>query len=204
MKIGVVDYDAGNLRSVETALRYLGADFFISSRAEEILAADKIIFPGVGEARAAMDNLKKSSMDEALREAAGKGTPLLGICIGCQIILDHSEESDTDCLSLIPGKVIRFQGDFKIPHMGWNQVLPRNPHPLFAGIPDDTSFYFVHSYYPQADPEFVIAHTEYHVAFSSALQKENVLAVQFHPEKSGEYGLLLLNNFLKLGDLNHA
>ncbi len=198
MKVAVVDYDAGNLKSVETALRYLDAEYFVSPDPAAIIRADRVVFPGVGEARAAMTTLKKRGLDEALRQVARSGKRLLGICIGCQIVLDHSEERDTPCLGLIPGKVIRFQGDYKIPHMGWNQVMPLRADPLFEGIPSGSSFYFVHSYYPQVDTPFVLAETEYNGKFSSALQKENVYAVQFHPEKSGEAGLRLLKNFLDL------
>ena len=201
MKIGVVDYEAGNLRSVETALFHLGADYTVSGNPETVLGSDRIIFPGVGEARAAMETLRSRGLDEALVEFAARGKLLLGICIGCQIALEHSEERDTKCLGLVPGRVKKFDAGkgYKVPHMGWNEVFRNRKDPLFDGIPQGSSFYFVHSYYPEAaDAEYELCYTEYINRFSSCIRKDNVYAVQFHPEKSGIFGLRLLENFLGL------
>jgi glutamine amidotransferase len=199
-KIGVIDYGAGNLRSIETALRHLGADFFISSNPEDFKEASRLVFPGVGEAAAAMSVLEETGLGQAIREFFGTGKPILGICLGCQIVFTHSEERNTPCLGLIRGRVVRFprRRGFKVPHMGWNQVEQRGRHPVFEGIPECSSFYFVHSYYPvPEDVGHSIGETEYGLTFTSAVCKENLLAVQFHPEKSGEKGLRLLSNFLK-------
>ncbi len=198
--IGVVDYEAGNLKSVETALAYIGADFFISSAPEKLKAADKLIFPGVGEAAAAMRVLSSSGLDRVLKEFAASGKPLFGICLGSQILFDHSEESDTPCLGILPGKVRQFSPDMglKIPHMGWNTLKHTN-HPLFKDIPQDKSFYFVHSYYVDpASQEDVIGISDYGRDFTAAVARGNVMATQFHPEKSGEWGLKILKNFMEL------
>ena len=197
--IGVVDYHAGNLKSVETALRFLKANFFISANPGDFKKADKLIFPGVGDAHAAMNVLKKTGLGDAIREFFTSGKPVLGICLGCQIVLTHSEERDTPCLDLIRGEVIRFPSitGYKVPHMGWNQVKHGNRHPVFKNIPENSSFYFVHSYYPKPENDGCRAsETEYCIQFCSAVQKDNLIAVQFHPEKSGKKGLLLLSNFL--------
>lgn len=197
-RTGVVDYRAGNLRSVETALRRLGADFFITAEPEEVRRADRLLFPGVGEARASMAVLKETGLGDAVVEFYRSGRPLLGICIGCQIVLERSEESETTCLGIVPGGAVRFPSrrGLKVPHMGWNQVVYAREHVLFRGIPDESSFYFVHSYYPLPAKESVLAYTEYGLRFASAIEHENLLAVQFHPEKSGDVGLRLLANFL--------
>jgi glutamine amidotransferase len=196
-----VDYEAGNLRSVETALRAINADFFVSDRPEPLTQADRLVFPGVGDARAAMDVLTRSGLGEAVRTVFASGKLILGICVGSQIVLDASEENDATCLGLVPGTARRFPRDLglKVPHMGWNQVEDIDMHPLFAGIAPGTSFYFVHSYYP--DPvsnEHRLGTTEYGISFASGVQRDNLMAVQFHPEKSGEAGLTLLRNFLSL------
>jgi glutamine amidotransferase len=196
----VVDYRAGNLRSVETALRHLEARFEISDRPEDIAAAERLIVPGVGEARAAMDQLAASGLDGAIDALYRSGRPLLGICLGCQIIFDRSEERATSCLGLIPGTARRFTAapDRKVPHMGWNRVFQRRSHPLFAEIPDGTFFYFLHSYYPvPADVEVVIGDCQYGPRFAAAVAKDNLAACQFHPEKSADNGLRLLANFLR-------
>ena len=201
MSVIVIDYGAGNLKSVETALRHLNADFRVSDRPEPIRGADKVIFPGVGEAAAAMAALTETGLGEALRDFFKTGRPILGICLGSHIVLERSEESDTACLGLVPGAARRLPDTrgFKVPHMGWNQVRPLKTHPLFRGVPETTSFYFVHSYFPEpADASMRLAETEYMITFTSAIVKDNLCAVQFHPEKSGRYGLLMLNNFLGL------
>jgi glutamine amidotransferase len=198
----VVDYQAGNLRSVETALRRLGASYRIARRPQELEGAERLVFPGVGEARAAAEVLRQTGLGPALADFHRTGKPMLGICIGCQIIFEHSEERDTRALGLLPGEVRRFppgEGR-KVPHMGWNQVLfqpERRKHPLFAGIADGSWFYFVHSYY--ADParrEDAAALTAYGRRFPSVILRDNLAAVQFHTEKSAEPGLRLLANFL--------
>jgi glutamine amidotransferase len=199
--VGVLDYEAGNLTSVETALKHLGARYRVSADPEELKRCDQLIFPGVGEARAAMRALQRSGLDRLLRDFATGGAPMLGICLGCQIILTATEENDTACLDILPGTVRRFPADagVKIPHMGWNTVSHGESHPLFQEIPEEASFYFVHSYYPALrDAGMEIGRTHYGIGFSSAFARENLLAVQFHPEKSGRWGLKLLENFLKL------
>lgn len=199
MTVGVVDYDAGNLKSVKTALAVLGAKIVISDRPELLLGTDRLVFPGVGDAAAAMQVLRARGLDQGIREFVEKGRPVLGICLGSQIILDSSEENGALCLGLVAGTARRFAAGtgLKIPHMGWNQVDPVDSHYLFRGIPARASFYFVHSYYPDPrDPQRTVATTEYGIRFTSALGSDNLTAVQFHPEKSGPYGLRMLQNFL--------
>ena len=201
MKTAVIDYEAGNLRSVETALGHLGADYYVSPEPKDILKADRVVFPGVGEARSAMEVLNRRGLGDAIRETAEKGKPLFGICLGSQIVLDGSEERDAECLGLIPGTARRFTETpgLKIPHMGWNTLRLESSHPVFAGLPDESSFYFVHSYYPDpGDDAVCIGSTEYAVRFCAAFARDNIVATQFHPEKSGKNGLLLLKNFLRL------
>lgn len=199
LKIGIIDYDAGNLKSVETALNFLGGEYFVSSDPDKLLKSDKLIFPGVGEAYSSMEILKTRSLDILLKEYFNKGNPILGICLGCQIVLDSSEERDTDCLGLVPGSSKEFSHDMglKIPHMGWNQVKQSEKHYIFNEIPDNSSFYFVHSYYPEPEnTNATIALTDYGISFSSAFSVDNLVAVQFHPEKSGPHGLKMLKNFI--------
>lgn len=199
MKIGVVDYEAGNLKSVETALGALEAEYVVCADPDALRSCDAIIFPGVGEAGSAMGVLKTRGLDQVLAESVERGKPLFGICIGCQILLDHSEEGDTPCLGLVPGRVKLFsgRGGLKVPHMGWNSVEHGGRHPIFTGVPDGASFYFVHSYYPLVeDRKLEIGTTEYGERFSAAYARENIVATQFHPEKSGRFGLKLLENFI--------
>ncbi len=200
MKIGIVDYDAGNLKSVETALAHLDADFFVSGDPSLLNESDKIIFPGVGEARSSMSILKERGLDLFLKNFFKTGKPLLGICLGCQIVLDSSEENSTDCLGIVPGISREFNREMglKIPHMGWNQVSYRKNHYIFKDIPENSSFYFVHSFYPSLSSiETAIGVTEYGIEFSSAFSVDNLVALQFHPEKSGPPGLKILDNFIK-------
>ena len=199
MVTGVVDYKAGNLKSIENALKCLNTDFVISDDPEKLKNCDKLIFPGVGEASSAMKNLKKYGLDQFLIEYAKKGNPLLGICLGTQIILSWSEEGNTECLNIIGGKVRLFDKtmELKIPQIGWNAVHYAKSHYLFKNIPNNSSFYFVHSYYPNVEKEFTIGETKYGITFSSAISRENICALQFHPEKSGRHGLTLMNNFVK-------
>jgi len=195
----IVNYGAGNLASVHNALKHLGIDSEVSDEPEKIEKACKIIFPGVGAARAAMENLNKSGIGEAVKNAVKKGTPVLGICIGCQIILESSEEDGgVQCLGLLEGKAVRFKNEpnLKIPHMGWNQVNFTKEHPLLKGIPNGSNFYFVHSYHPSLSESSIYGTTTYGVqTFPSFIGKDNLIAAQFHLEKSGEIGLKMLNNF---------
>lgn len=195
--IAIIDYRAGNLRSVERALEHLSLACRITHDKGEILKADRVIFPGVGAAGKAMENIKSLGLDEVIHEVIGKGTPFLGICLGTQIILDESEEDSAKCLGIIPGVVRKFPdiGE-KIPHMGWNTIRKRVDHPILAGIDADAQFYFVHSYYPgPLKQDDIVAHTAYGIDFASVIAKANVVATQFHPEKSGRFGLKMLSNF---------
>lgn len=197
MKITVVDYEAGNLRSIETALQRLDVPYEISSDPDQIRKAVKIIFPGVGHAGHAMQTLQAKGIDSALSEAYKAGTPIFGICLGCQIILSSSEEAAGSCLGLIPGGAMEFPENMglKVPHMGWNEVQHDESHWLFEGIPSGVSFYFVHSYYPKLEENDEIASSEYGFRFSAAMERNSLVAAQFHPEKSGEYGIRMLSNF---------
>jgi glutamine amidotransferase len=202
--IAIIDYKAGNLRSVERALKKLGFDCRITLDREEILAADRVVFPGVGAAGKAMADLRRLDLDGVLKQVFENGKPFLGICIGAQIILDRSEEDQVPCLGLIPGEVKAFpvslmSGDnerLKIPHMGWNGLRPIKRHPVLSGIEPEDEFYFVHSYYlmPASETD-VIGTTEYGIRFPSVIGKRNLIAMQFHLEKSGPPGLKILKNF---------
>lgn len=199
MKTAVLDYGAGNLRSVETALRHLGKDFLTTSVPDELGEHDALIIPGVGEAKAAMARLEAASLVEPIREFFRSGKRIVGICLGSQIVLDASEEGSADCLGLVPGRAKAFGSTtgLKIPHMGWNTVGHARDSALWHGIPDEASFYFVHSFYPAPEAaEIIIGTTEYGVRFASAIEHENLVAFQFHPEKSGRHGLRLLSNLL--------
>ena len=197
--IAIVDYDAGNLRSVQRACATLRLDAVITPDPEVVRRAERVIFPGVGSAPQAMGVIRARGLDEALRGAVREGKPVLGICIGAQIILDRSEEGDVECLGLIPGVVRRFRPSdraIKVPHMGWNQISACSPHPLLAKLNPREHVYFVHSYYPDpADPEHVFARSEHGAPFCCALGRDNLFAMQFHPEKSGEVGLRILEAF---------
>jgi len=197
--VGIVDYEAGNLRSVERALRRVGANFLVSADPEKLFTLDKLIFPGVGEASSAMKKLEASGLDRMLKEFFASGKPILGICLGSQIILDRSEEGPTNCLGLIPGEAKEFKASLglKIPHMGFNDIREVKRTKLLSGIRSGSSFYFVHSYYPEpSHGEDVYAVTEYGIEFPSIIGRDNLIACQFHPEKSGEHGLAILKNFL--------
>ena len=197
--IHIVDYRAGNLTSVKRALDYLGIPSEISADPARICAASRVIFPGVGHAASAMNTLSERGLDTALRTVYTRGTPLLGICLGAQIVLAHSEEGDTVCLGLIEGNCPRFRLNdpaLKIPHMGWDRISVIRPHPVLAGITPQDECYFVHSYYPQPVHDAdVVATCEYETVFAAAVGRANLLATQFHPEKSGEAGLSILRNF---------
>jgi len=196
--IAIIDYDAGNLKSVEKALQYLGEDVKITSDANEILGADKIILPGVGAFGDAMEKLNTRGLSEVIREAVKRKIPLLGICLGLQLLFEASEESPgVDGLSVLKGKIIRIpdKEGFKVPHIGWNSLKINPESKLFAGIPEDSYVYFVHSYYLAAEEPIVAATTDYVVDIHAAVEKEHIFACQFHPEKSGDIGLKLLKNF---------
>lgn len=202
----IIDYRAGNITSVLRSLRALGVEARVTGQPEGVREARRVIFPGVGAAGEAMRTLRARGLDEALREVFLRGVPILGICLGAQIILDYSEENETPCLGLVPGRtraLPRFPG-LKIPHMGWNRVDFQRAHPVFAGLPAGVEFYFVHSYYPDpAEPAAVVGVTEHGCLFPSAIAWGNLVATQFHPEKSGRFGLRILHNFLSW-DGSHA
>lgn len=195
----VIDYQAGNITSVVRSLRALGVESTVTEGPEAVLGAQRVIFPGVGAAGEAMATLKSRGLDQALQEVFNRGVPILGICLGAQIVLDHSEENETPCLGLIPGRtraLPRTPG-LKIPHMGWNRVDFRSSHPAFSGLPITAEYYFVHSFYPDpTDPAMVKGVTEHGISFPSAIAWRNLVATQFHPEKSGRFGLSILKNFL--------
>ncbi|MGQ9455501.1 MAG: imidazole glycerol phosphate synthase subunit HisH [Armatimonadota bacterium] len=199
----VIDYRAGNLTSVMLALEHIGEQCEITSDPSRILSAQRVVFPGVGAAGAAMRNLASLGLTDVIRQVVQLGKPFLGICLGTQIILDYSEEDGgTECLGLLSGAVKRFaptNSACKIPHMGWNAVRIIKPHPLFEGIEDESEFYFVHSYYPTpSDSGCVFGVTEYaDVNFASVIGQGNIFATQFHPERSGRIGLRLLSNFVR-------
>lgn len=197
--IAIIDYKAGNLRSVERALRHLDLECIITRDSAEILNAERVIFPGVGAAGKAMETISELGIDKVIRKVIDSGIPFMGICLGTQIILERSEEDNARCLGIINGTTRRFpEMGLKIPHMGWNTLNIRKDHPILHGIDQDASFYFVHSYYP--DPEDalnIFAETEYGISFPSAIGRNNVFASQFHPEKSGRSGLKMLENFSK-------
>jgi glutamine amidotransferase len=195
--IGIIEYGAGNIRSVSNALNRLGVQHFISKEHHELNKADKLIFPGVGEARSAMDALNRVGLTEWLKEV---NVPFLGICLGMQLLFDRTTERSTECLGLIQGTNERFKSEqpvLKVPHMGWNQVQHKENCALFTGIAAGEHFYFVHSYYAPLVPA-TVGTTEYGGQFTSALQQKNYYGVQFHPEKSGKIGLQLIKNFIEL------
>ncbi len=202
--ITIVDYKAGNLTSVARALEHLGYRCEITDQPERLRRAERVILPGVGAAGATMENLNRLSLADVLRnEVVAAGKPFLGICIGIQVLFDYSEEDSAQCLGIIPGRVVRYPPSIdgrplKVPQIGWNRVRQVRPHPVLAGVPDDTHFYFVNSYYPVPDdPAATIAICDYGVSFTAAIACGNVIATQFHLEKSGAAGLRLLDNFCK-------
>lgn len=200
--IAIVDYDAGNIKSVEKAMAYLGGDTVITREPELILQADRVIVPGVGAFGDAMGKLSQYGLIDILRQVASSDTPILGICLGLQLFFDSSEEAEgVSGLSLLPGRVVRIpnRAGYKIPHMGWNSISVNKSSRLFRGIEDGSYVYFVHSYYLQAArAEDVAATTSYVVDIHAAAERDNVFATQFHPEKSGEIGLRILKNFMDL------
>ena len=204
--IVIIDYQAGNLTSVVRSLKALGVEGTVTQDPAVVAQATRVIFPGVGAAGKAMATLRELGLDQALRQSLARGIPILGICLGAQIILEHSEENDTVCLGLLPGRtraLSRSEG-LKIPHMGWNRVRFLSGHRVFKGLPEGAEYYFVHSYYPApAEATMVLGVTDHGIGFPSAIGWRNLVATQFHPEKSGRFGLQILENFLAW-DGSHA
>ena len=194
MKIAIVKYNAGNVESVKNALKRLGVEPILSDDAETLRSADKVIFPGVGEASSAMRYLKERNLDAIIKDLT---QPVLGVCLGMQLLCDFSEENSTDCLKILPYKVRKFDdNELKIPQIGWNNIFDLKS-PLFAGIPENSYVYFVHSFYVESGTE-TIAAADYGAKFSAAVNHKNFYAVQFHTEKSGAVGERILDNFLRL------
>ena len=198
--ISVVDYGAGNLRSVTNALALLGCTFRVTQKVVDVLDADALILPGVGAASDTLKNLKNLALIKPIKQYVAEGRPFLGICIGLQILLSTTEEGgEQKCLGIVPGRVQRLPVGVKVPHMGWNQVKQIISHPVFDGIPDEANFYFVHSYYVEPyDMSLVAGETDYGTRICSVIAGGNLVATQFHPEKSGEFGLRMYDNFIKL------
>lgn len=213
--VGIVDYNAGNIKSVERALASLGAEYVLSKNPRDLENVDKLIFPGVGEAAYAMAQLRKTGFDSFLKDWAAAEKPLVGICLGSQIIFEHSEEGDVECLGILKGEIRHFasvwndaagnfdtldhQSSLKVPHMGWNDLTYTNGgSPLFDGVPEHSDFYFVHSYLIQpTDAAFIKATADYGCKVPACVSCGSVTAFQFHPEKSGKVGLKILENFVK-------
>ena len=207
--VAVVDYGMGNLRSVSQAVMHVargsGVDVIVTSNPDEVFAAERVVLPGQGAMPDCMRELRDSGLQEAVLHAAAN-KPLMGVCVGMQMLLSRSEEGPTDGLNLIAGDVIRFQLEgrlqpdgsrYKVPQMGWNEVYQAAPHPIWSGVPDGAYFYFVHSYYARpSDPRHSAGETDYGSRFTCALARDNIFATQFHPEKSAEHGLALYRNFL--------
>ncbi|MHB1416102.1 MAG: imidazole glycerol phosphate synthase subunit HisH [Chloroflexota bacterium] len=200
MRLVIIDYGAGNLRSVAKAFVHLGCTPSVTALPQAVLAADAVVLPGVGAAGDTMRSLRDLDLVGAIRDFVASGRPFFGVCLGMQVLLTLSEEGgEQHCLDLLPGKVLRLPPGLKVPHMGWNQVHQRRPHPIFAGVPDNAHFYFVHSFYCQPDDDsLAIGETEYGQSFCSALARDNLVATQFHPEKSGDLGLQIYRNFLTM------
>ena len=200
--IAIIDYDAGNLKSVEKALLYLGQDVLVTRDREKILSADKVILPGVGNFGDAMEKLKGYGLEEVIRETARQGKPFLGICLGLQLLFERSAEAPSvEGLGILKGEILRIpdREDLKVPHIGWNSLKLQNQGRLFAGLEEEPYVYFVHSYYLKAaDPQIVKAVTEYGVRIDASVESGNVFACQFHPEKSSRTGLKILKNFAEL------
>lgn len=201
--IAIVDYDAGNIKSVEKALQHIGAECIITRDLDLIQKADKVIVPGVGAFEDAMNKMNHYHLTQTLRDVANQGTPIMGICLGLQLFFERSDESprDVEGLGLLPGEIVAFPEEkgFKIPHMGWNSLSVEPSSRLLKGIPQDSYVYFVHSYYLKAkNKEDVVGTTDYIVNVHAAVEHDNIFATQFHPEKSGEVGLQILKNFVSL------
>lgn len=198
--IAIVDYGLGNLKSILYALERLGQEAVITSSVNQVASADGIILPGVGAFKRGMENLNKAALGAVLKESVKAGKPILGICLGMQLLFSQSSEhGKSSGLNIIPGKVERFAPGLKVPHMGWNQIHKTRPSSLLAGIPEGAFFYFAHSYYPiPADAGVSVGVTEYGGQFASAVELGRVFATQFHPERSGNLGLHVLENFCRV------
>ncbi|MDA1129225.1 MAG: imidazole glycerol phosphate synthase subunit HisH [Chloroflexi bacterium] len=197
MKLVVIDYDSGNLRSVARALECQGVAPLVTSNAADLSVADAVVLPGVGSGPAAMDALNQRGLVVPIKDYIASGKPFLGVCLGLQLLMDRTEEGDKPCLGVVPGDAKLLPPGLKVPHMGWNSVRFNIEHPFLAGIPQDSFFYFVHSYYAAPkDPTGVSGTTEYGIPFCSVYANDNLVATQFHPEKSGPAGLQLYKNFI--------
>lgn len=196
-RVAIIDYGVGNLRSVEKAFAATGADAIVTDDQEKLRAADRLVLPGVGAFSTCMNALHECGFDKLVREKVQQGTPLLGVCVGMQMLFEESEEfGRTNGLGLLPGRVRRFPNDMVVPQVGWNQIEQQTAHPLFGGIADESFFYFVHSYYcAPASPEVTIGKTDYGESYASVVAQQNICGVQFHPEKSQSVGLKMLHNF---------
>lgn len=196
-RVAIIDYGVGNLRSVEKAFAATGCDAVVTHNERELRSADSLVLPGVGAFSACMNALRERGFDKLVHERVSDGTPLLGVCVGMQMLFDESEEFGlTKGLSLLKGRVRRFGNDLLVPQVGWNQIKQQTKHPLFEGIADESFFYFVHSYYCEpASSEVTIGETEYGESYASVVARENICGVQFHPEKSHSAGLRMLHNF---------
>jgi imidazole glycerol-phosphate synthase subunit HisH len=206
--IAIIDYGAGNIRNVLRALKKLDYEAEITADRDAIQRAEAVILPGVGAAADTVKGLQERGLDDVVRRLIEDDRPFMGVCVGLQVLFDSTEEGgDEPCLGVLPGKVLRFPPELglKVPHMGWNQVSQHAESPVFAGVPDDSYFYFVHSYYvaPQ-DRRIIAGTTGYGVDFTSAIVRGNLLATQFHPEKSGDLGLKIYDNFLKATVGHHS
>ena len=200
--IAIIDYDAGNIKSVEKAIESLGEEVVITRNKEELLAADKVILPGVGAFGDAMEKLRSYGLEEVIHEIVDRGTPFLGICLGLQLLFESSDETPGVAgLGLLKGKIVKIPDDqgLKVPHIGWNSLKFPNGGKLYQGIAEDSYVYFVHSYYLQAEDEnIVVATTDYVTHIHASVEKDNIFACQFHPEKSSKVGLQILKNFVAL------
>ena len=203
--IAIIDYDAGNLRSVEKALKFLGEESIVTREQTEILSADKIILPGVGAFGEAMDHLKKLELDKVIQEAVHRQIPLLGICLGLQLLFEGSDENGgVEGLHILDGQIVKIPDapGLKIPHIGWNSLHLKNQGRLFEGVPEGTFVYFVHSYYLKAKEESIVkASADYGVTIHASVEQGSVFACQFHPEKGSSMGLRILQNFAKTGEV---
>lgn len=200
--VAIIDYDAGNIKSVEKALISLGEEAVITRDRDEILAADHVILPGVGAFGDAMDKIRRYGLEEIIKEVVAKGTPFLGICLGLQLLFESSEETvGVEGLGILKGKIVKIPDNqgLKVPHIGWNSLKFPNKGRLYEGLSEDSYVYFVHSYYLQAeDEDIVVATTEYATHIHASVEKGNVFACQFHPEKSSDVGLQILKNFINI------
>ncbi len=199
--IAIIDYGAGNIRSVEKAFKFIGEDVILSSDSDVLLSADKVVLPGVGAFGDAMEKLVSKGLDKVIRKIVDKGTPLLGVCLGLQLLFEESEEAPgVKGLGILKGRIIRFpeKEDYKIPQIGWNSLKIKPGTKLFKGLPEQPYVYFVHSYYLNTPEDIVAAECNYILDFHAAVEKGNIYACQFHPEKSGDVGLGILRNFAKV------